>query len=175
MSGAWRDTVQLSELNRGAVRLHLEADEPYRRGLSKRLDLPEIISLVADVEVRAWLDGAEIEGHFRAQVRQICGITLEPFEQPLEGRFEIRVAPAGSPHAIEETEAGGEITLDLEAPDPPDILQGDAIDVGGYLAEAIALEVDPFPRKPGATFDYEPPPAEDSPFAVLKKLERPKE
>ena len=50
------------------------------------------------------------------------------------------------------------------------MLEGDAIDVAAYVVEHLALEIDPFPRKPGAAFDYSPPDKEESPFAVLKNL-----
>ena len=53
-------------------------------------------------------------------------------------------------------------------------LEGDQIDLAAYVVEHLALELDPFPRKPGAEFDYQPEAAEVSPFAVLKKLTDPK-
>jgi hypothetical protein len=46
--------------------------------------------------------------------------------------------------------------------------------VAGYVVEHLALELDPFPRKPGATFDYQAPEEETSPFSALKKLTEPK-
>jgi hypothetical protein len=46
--------------------------------------------------------------------------------------------------------------------------------VAGYVTEHLALEIDPFPRKPGVEFDYQPPEEETSPFAALKKLTEPK-
>jgi hypothetical protein len=54
------------------------------------------------------------------------------------------------------------------------VLDSDAIDLAEYVVEHLALEIDPFPRKPGATFDYAPPAEETSPFAALKKLQEPK-
>ena len=70
--------------------------------------------------------------------------------------------------------AGGEMELDPEAPDPPDVLEGDALDLTAIVTEHLALEIDPFPRKPDATFDYAPPPEDTSPFAVRKNLQKPK-
>jgi uncharacterized metal-binding protein YceD (DUF177 family) len=62
------------------------------------------------------------------------------------------------------------MAVDPEADDPPDVLEDDVIDVAAYLVEHLALEIDPFPRKPGA--EFEPPPEErpTSPFAVLQGL-----
>src|SRR5207247_506125 len=96
---------------------------------------------------------------------QVCSLSLDAFEQPLTGRIEVQVVPEGSPNApAEDTEAD----YDPEAPEPPDVLEGDAIDIAAYVVEHLALEVDPFPRKPGATFDFAPPEPEPSPFAALK-------
>jgi hypothetical protein len=104
-------------------------------------------------------------------VEQVCGVSLEPFEQTLSGDVDVRLVPAGSPHA--PAESVGEVVLEPEAADPPDLLEGESIDLVEYLVEHLALEIDPFPRKPGAEFEFTPPQVEESPFAVLKKLKDP--
>lgn len=168
MSG-WRHLVRLSDLARGPVSVHLEPDEATRAILAKDLGLESLPALSGRLTVRPWLDGAEITGGFRARVEQICGVTLDPFESEIDGEISVRVVPVGSPHAPVDSD-GGEAEFDLEAPDPPDVLRGEEVDLVGYLVEYLALEIDPFPRKPGAEFDYEPEVKEESPFAVLKKL-----
>lgn len=169
---SWDKAVKLHELGRGPVRLTLEPDAAERAAVAKRLGLRSLPSLSARVTVKPWLDGAEITGRFEAVVEQVCGVTLDPFEQPLQGQIDVRVVPAGSPHAASSD--GGELELDPDAPDAPDVLEADAVDVAGYVVEHLALELDPFPRKPGATFDYQLPEEETSPFAALKKLTEPK-
>lgn len=173
MSHDWNKPVKLHELGRGPIRLKLAPDEAERTAVAKRLGLKSLPALTADITVKPWLDGAELSGRFDAVVEQVCGVTLDPFEQPVSGEVFARVVPAGSPHAA--TEEGGELELDPDADDPPDVLAGDAIDVANYVVEHLSLELDPFPRKPGATFDYQPEQPEESPFAVLKKLQDPKD
>lgn len=168
----WNKPVKLHEVNRGPLRLSLAPDDAERAAIAKRLGLKSLPALTADVTVKPWLDGAEVSGRFEAVVEQVCGVTLDPFEQPIRGDVLARAVPAGSPNAA--TSEAGEMELDLEADDPPDVLAGDAIDVAEYVVEHLSLEIDPFPRKPGATFDYQPPHEEESPFAVLKKLQDPK-
>ena len=46
----------------------------------------------------------------------------------------------------------------------------DVIDLGDYVVEHLALEIDPFPRRPGAVFEAPEPLPETSPFAALKAL-----
>lgn len=169
---SWSRPVKLHELGRGPVRLTLEPDAAERAVVARQLGLKSLPSLTAQVTVKPWLDGAELTGRFQAVVEQVCGVSLEPFTQPVEGEIEIRAVPAGSPHAT--SVEGGELELDPDAPDAPDVLETDAIDVAAYVVEHLALELDPFPRKPGATFDYQPPEEETSPFAALKKLTEPK-
>lgn len=166
---AWDRKLRLAELDRGPVTLRLEPDVETRAAIAKRLGLKGLPALTADLAVRPWLDGAEITGRLRATVEQVCSVTVEPFEQDLQGDIDLRVVPAGSENAPAD-EASGEVDLDLDAPDPPDVLEGEEIDLAEYVVEHLALEIDPFPRKPGAEFDYTPETPEESPFAVLRRL-----
>jgi uncharacterized metal-binding protein YceD (DUF177 family) len=169
---SWDRPVKLHELARGPVRLRLEPDAAERARIARQLGLQSLPSFTADVTVKPWLDGVELTGRFRAVVEQVCGVSLDPFEQPVEGEVEVRAVPAGSPHAAPSDR--GDVELDPDSPDAPDVLEGDAVDVAGYVVEHLALEIDPFPRKPGVEFEYQPPEEETSPFAALKKLTDPK-
>lgn len=168
MIDGWSHIVRLHEVARDPVRVRLSPDAAQRAAIAKTLKLASLPAFAAEVTVKPWLDGAELDGRFEAVVEQVCSVSLDNFEQPLNGAFDIFVVPRGSPHAVDE--AASEVDLDLDAPDPPDVLDGDQIDVAAYAVEALALEIDPFPRKPGAEFEFEPPPEEESPFAVLKAL-----
>ena len=169
---SWRHKVKLHELARGPVRVKLSPDDAARAALAKQLRLQSLPVLTADVTVTPWLDGVDVTGRFKAVVEQVCGVSLDAFEQSVEGDIDLRALPAGSPHAA--APEGGEVELDADAPDAPDILDADAVDVAAIVAEHLALEIDPFPRKPGATFDYQAPEHDISPFAALKKLQEPK-
>ncbi|MDP1874594.1 DUF177 domain-containing protein [Phenylobacterium sp.] len=161
----WSHRFRMADLSRGPVVLSLEADSATRDSLASHLGLRVIKSLVAEARIRPWLDGAEISGRFEALIEQESGISLEIFDQVVAGPLEVRLVPAGSPNAPDP-----EIELDPEAPDPPEILDGDIIDVAAYVVEHLAVEIDPFPRQPGETFEYVSPQDDDSPFAVLKRL-----
>ncbi len=168
----WARPLKLGELAHGPVRVRLAPDAADRAAVAKALGLQNLRQFTADVTVSAWLDGVQVNGRFEAVVEQICGVSLDPFEAEVEGEIDIRAVPEGSPHAV--TPDGGDVELDSDAPDAPDLLEGDQIDLAAYVVEQLALELDPFPRKPGAEFDYQPEAAEISPFAVLKKLTDPK-
>lgn len=168
MTQAWTSKVRLHELGRGTLSLRLEPDAAERAKIAKDLGLVSLPALSANLTVKSWMDGAEITGRFDAVVEQVCAVSLENFEQPLSGEIEVRVVPAGSPQAPQPT--GGEVDYDPDAPDPPDILEGDAIDLAAYVVEHLALEIDPFARKPGVEFDYSDPTQEESPFAILRNI-----
>lgn len=172
MSQAWPKPVLLHELSRGVMTLTLEPDADERAAIARSLDLVSLPSLKARVTLTPWMDGVEIHGRFDAVVEQICAVSLDAFEQSLSGEIELRAVPVGSDQAPQPD--GGAVDYDPDAPDPPDILPGEAIDVTAYVVEHLALEIDPFARKPGVEFDYTPADEEPSPFAVLKKLQDPK-
>ncbi len=172
MTSGWDKPLRLHELAHGALTLELRPDEAERKVAAKQLGLVSLPALTATVTITPWLDGAALEGAFKAVVEQECGISLEPFEQTVDGPIEAFAVPPGSPHAGEPEQ--GEMAFDLDAPDPPDVLESEAVDVAAYVIEHLALALDPFPRKPGAAFDYKAPDEETSPFAALKKLTQPK-
>ncbi|HRD45593.1 MAG TPA: YceD family protein [Caulobacter sp.] len=167
----WKETLRFADLARGPVRRSLEADASTRKAVARHLDVEAVKTLTAEVTVRPWLDGAELEGRFRADVTQLCSLSAELFDEAVAGEFVIRVLPAGSPNAPQEDE-GEEIDLDPDADDPPDVVEGETIDLGGYVVEHLSLELDPFPRKPGATFEQPESTEPASPFAVLRSLKK---
>ena len=164
----WSHTVTLAEVSRGLTPVELTADAATRVAIARELGLERLDSFTARVRARPWLDGAEIRGSLTAEVTQICSLTGEPFEQTLTSDFTVRAVPEGS-EAAPKSESM-EVDIDPEGDDPPDVLTADKVDLAAYVVEHLALEVDPFPRKPGAVYE---PPVEDnvlSPFAALSKL-----
>lgn len=173
MSRSWTTPLPLHELARGPLSVRLEPDAAERAKIAHDLGLESLPALGAELTIRAWLDGAVIAGGFHAVVEQVCSVSLEPFQQPLAGDIAVRLLPRTSPNV--PSEGGGELDYDPNAPDPPDLIEGEAIDLAAYVVEHLALELDPFPRKPGAQFEFQPSMDEDSPFAALKRLKDEKE
>jgi hypothetical protein len=164
----WSIRIPLGDLRRGPVTLDLTPDAGTERAIAHLLKLVDLKGLSARVRLSPWLDGVELNGNWSAAVTQICGISLDPFETELGASFQVRCAPLGSALLIPPDD---EVDIDFDADDPPDALEHDWVDVAAYVVEHLALEIDPFPRKPGAEFT--PPPAETppSPFAVLARLQ----
>lgn len=163
----WSAPLRLSQAQRGVQTIHLAADAPARARVARLLDLPALDRLEGEVTVTPWLDGVAVRARWSAELQQTCSVTAEPLDVALSGDFHVRVVPVGSRAA---PSAAAEVSLDPEAEDPPDVLEGDALDLGGYLVEALALELDPFPRAPGAEFQPPEESDEPSPFAALAAL-----
>ena len=160
-------TLRLAEASRAPAERHFAPDDAARAAIAKTLDFVALPALTADLTVKPWFDGVQIDGAWQAIVVQTCGVTLEDFATPLSGDFMVRVVPPSSPHAPSPTD---EVVIDLEADDPPDVLETDAIDLSAYVVEHLALEIDPFPRKPDAVFEPPASEPESSPFSVLRLL-----
>jgi uncharacterized metal-binding protein YceD (DUF177 family) len=158
--------LDLRRLPADGVTVTVTPTEAERAGLARLMDIPAVPALSASLSVTPAPKGATVSGRLVATVTQVCGVSLEPFDaeitEPIAVSFE-RGARAESP---------GEGDLeDLE--DRPDPLEGDHIDLGAIVAEFLALAIDPYPRKPGATLpNHETGESAVNPFAALAALKK---
>ncbi len=166
VAAAWPLPLPWSDIHRAAAPLHLVAGPDTLARVARAIGAEAVTRLEADLTLRPWLDGVEIAGRVEAVVTRICGVTLEAFDERVtEPPLSVRVVPAGSPNAPQAQ--GRDLIVDLEAEEPPDELTGDALDIGAYVVEHLALALDPFARKPGAVFAPPAASARPSPFAGL--------
>ena len=169
MTPPWLETIRLGEVSRpgagGAVERRLAPDGATRAKLARFLDLERLDALEATLRLTPWFDGARLDGHWSAKITQLCGVSLEPLASDLSGDFVLHVVPPGSKRG--PAEPISEVVIDLEADDPPDVLDSDVIDLAGYVIEHLVLEIDPFPRAPEAEFNPPEAERESSPFAKL--------
>jgi len=160
----WSVPVRLDEIGRGLSR-RLVADEPTRERIVRALELTGLNRLEAYVEVTPGFEGGRVNGRMTAEVVQTCGVTLEPFETPIETDFEVRFTTR-PPEPVDADDA----ELGLSDLDTPDYVESGVIDLAGLVVEHLSLEIDPYPRKPGVVFEPPEEEQEPSPFAVLAQL-----
>lgn len=156
--------ISIADLPPLGLHLKLEPDAATTAALARHVGVLEAEGILATLHiVPEGREGMHVSGRLRASVRQTCGVTLEPFDAPIDEEIDVHFAPAGTYKPSEEDEENGI--------DPPDEIVDGRIDVGALVCEFLALGVDPYPRKPGAVFE---PPAEDpaalSPFSTLSRL-----
>lgn len=141
----------------------IAADPSELKALAKRLDVPAIHSLKANLRATPWRGGGlKLEGELVADIEQVSVVSLEVFRS--EQRFPVLRYFLLRAGAVSEEE------------DADPIIAGH-IDIGETVAETLALELDPYPRMPGETAALpaameEPGDAPRSPFAALKNLDK---
>ncbi len=142
---------------------NIAADSKELVALAQRLGVPALHALTADLKAEPWRGGGlKITGRFKADLDQVCVVTLEPFRDRVEGPVErIYMPEAGEATSVE---------------DDADHLIDGAADIGELVTETLALFLDPYPRKPGASFPGAEIGAESAPvtFAGLAALKKPR-
>lgn len=155
----------------------IEAGSSECKELARRFDIADVTSFKAHAEISGRTNDVIVRGTLKAQVVQNCVVTLEPLTEHYEESFVRRFVPATR---LPKTAPGEEVFIPLlpDEEDLPDALEGDELDLGEIVAEELALVLNPYPRRQGATFEL-PQGLEGvelgevvkpNPFAVLSKL-----
>jgi uncharacterized metal-binding protein YceD (DUF177 family) len=140
--------------------------------LARELDILSCEGLKVSYVIKPLGKGCyNFSGNLEAGVTQACVVSLEPVPARLSEAFSIELGP---PEALEdETPADG----DREVSSVPDVepIEDGRIEVGTMVYGVLSAALDPYPRKPGAEFDWVDPklaadPDAASPFAALAKL-----
>lgn len=164
-----RRTVSVSKIGDAGVQQTVTARADETPAIARYLELAAVKALKGEFVLERWRGkGVQVTGTVVADVVQTCVVTLDPVDAHIEANFERQFLPPEKLRAA--TEDQKEVVIDPAAPDPPEPL-GHEIDLGEILIEELALNLDPYPRKPGVAFEGEaqgePRP---NPFAVLAKL-----
>jgi uncharacterized metal-binding protein YceD (DUF177 family) len=137
MNGGFSVVVPLARLGARPQTHALIADAAARASLAARFDLEALDRLEGTLELRRTAAGAQVTGRMVADVVQRCVVSGEPVPAHLDEALDLRFEP--SAHSEDE--------LELE-PDALDTLplEGDGIDLGEALAQALAVALEPYPR-----------------------------
>lgn len=167
----WSVPVAISAIPEGGKRFDLVADEATRAAVAQTAGLRSLPRLQATFDVaRYGSGGLRVEGEVSATVGQTCVVTLEPIDNDVKEEVDLVFTPPGRPVAGENNDDDDAEIIDPGEPEP---LIGETIDLGALATEFLIVGIDPYPRKPDATF--EPPAVEvDSPhpFAALAALKK---
>jgi uncharacterized metal-binding protein YceD (DUF177 family) len=159
--------IEVARVGVQGSRERISADDKECTALSRRLQLPGVYAVSADLNLRPWRGGGyKVTGEVTADIDQVSVVSLETFRStvhfPVERYF---------------LSHGGE-----DSEDDIDVIANGEIDLGELAAETLGLELDPYPRKPGEAFasdgsdigaeGEEAAPAKVSPFAVLKDRDK---
>jgi len=159
--------MRVDSLPKEGQTVTIEANAAEREALAAFLQLPSIEALGASLALMCSGSGVRVTGAVHGELTQVCVVSLEPFPATIDEEIDVLFAPraedgtarraAAEPQTFSMTDEGG----------PAPIVDG-KIDLGALAAEFFALGVDPYPRKPGVSFESpEQPETTASPFSAL--------
>lgn len=169
MSDPFAQALRIDSIRDGE-RLDVAADGAARAAIAERLGLTRLDRLEAHVVLER--NGATIlaKGRVLASLDQSCVITGDPVAAHVDEPFEVKFIP-------EPAAAGPDEEIELAAEDCDTMFHdGATIDLGGAVADTLALALDPYPRSTAAAAALKEAgvlsESQTSPFAALAKLKR---
>jgi len=169
MTDRFAHQLRLDQIRDGD-RLDLAADETECSAVARRLGLPSLDRLEAHVTLSRTGEMVRAEGRLLAALDQSCVVTGEPVAAHVDEPFALLFVPEPPGGGTDEEVELGEEDCDTVFHD------GAAIDLGGALADTLALSLDPYPRSAGADAALKEAGVlseeQASPFAVLAKLRK---
>ncbi len=108
--------------------------------LAKRFDLPALYNVKAHLVALPWRGGGlKVTGKIEVELEQTSVISLENFRSTQKFNVErYFLPPKILTNAVE---------------DDADPIENGEIDLGELVSETLGLELDPYPRKPGESYD----------------------
>ena len=153
---------------RDGDRLDIVADDEERTAVADRLDLLNLDRFEAHAVLSR--DGLKVRasGRLMAALCQSCVATGEAVPAHIDEPFDLLFVPEPKSRSADDEIELGEDELDTIFHD------GSAIDLGGAIADTLALSLDPYPRSAGADAALREAGVlaeeEASPFAALAAL-----
>ncbi len=151
---------------RDGERIDLTAGDSERRAIARRLGLERLDRLEAHAVFARTGDTIRVQGRLLASLAQSCVVTNEPVASHVDEPFDLMFMPEPADEELELGEADCDVIFH----------DGARIDLGGAIADTLALSVDPYPRSAGADAALKEvgilTEAEASPFAALAKLRK---
>lgn len=152
---------------RDGDRIDLNASDAERTAVAGRLGLLSLDRFEAHAALSRENERIRAIGRLKAALEQACVATGEPVPALVDESFDLLFVPEPRGGIEEEIELG-EADLDTIFHD------GSAIDLGGAIADTLALALDPYPRSAGADAALKEAGVmteeEASPFAALAAL-----
>jgi uncharacterized metal-binding protein YceD (DUF177 family) len=161
----------VASLPRMGQRVKFSASAEQLVAIADLLKIPSVESLeVFFLAEHARHGSFRITGEVKAELHQMCVVTLEAFQCSTDEAVDVRFAPQEKLAPVTKSE----IERALDDEEPPELLLDGTIDLGALAVEYVAISLDPYPRKPGVAFsktDNGDKP--ESPFAALLALKKP--
>jgi uncharacterized metal-binding protein YceD (DUF177 family) len=168
----WSDPVAVIQIPETGVARDIEATPEQRKGMAALGGIVSVHAAKAELLLTPVKGGTvHVTGHVWGRVTQSCVVTLDPVDADFDEPIDLIFAPPSQIRELAES-VDENVESDDETPDPPEPIENGFIDLGKLATDALFLGLDPYPRKPDATFEplIEPVDPEEHPFAALKVL-----
>ena len=169
MTDRFAHHLRLDQIRDGE-RLDLVADDSELDAIARRLGLPSLGRLEAHVTLFRNGEIVRTEGRLVASLEQSCVVTCDPVCACVDEPFALLFAPEPRGECENEEIELGESDCDVVFHD------GAVIDLGGAIADTLALSVDAYPRSAGADAALKEAGVvseeQAGPFAMLAKLRK---
>jgi hypothetical protein len=162
-------TIAVAEVSGGKHTLTREATLAECSAVAPELGLLGCERLVARYTLNPVGGGRyKLAGQCEASITQACIVSFEPIPAKLELPFDVEFRPDADAAIVLSEDEAEVLTLPEIEPIPHGQLE-----IGRIVFETLAAGLDPYPRKPDATFNWQDPNVATSPanpFAALAKL-----
>lgn len=169
--------VDITRVTGDGIRLVFEATTSECDALNTRFGLQALHSLLVDARLLKEKKGdgewvIRVSASYTCELEQICVISLEPFKVKLCDNFEVLFLLPSDRKVSEAT------VLDDVGEDIYESIYSSELDVGELVAQYLALSIDPYPKRPGASLVSKPTAISEenldersnNPFAILGQL-----
>lgn len=147
MTTASKYIINITNLPSPNEAIELNLDKAELQALADECAVLACKNLKTRFRARRWRKhGVIISGEFSVDIDQECIKTLELVHSHLREAFERQFLPNGSTDYQEPEIIDGEMVLDPEAADIPDVLETNEINLWDLLVEEMILTIDPFPK-----------------------------
>ncbi len=147
MNNLPQSLVSMSKPPSAGENIKLHIDKAALEIVACECGVTQISHLEAKFRVKRWRKhGIALYGEFDIKLEQECVASLEPITSSLKNTIERQFLPLSDSDYKKPEIIDGEMILDPEVDDIPDIIEGDEINLWEVLIEELILVIDPFPR-----------------------------
>jgi uncharacterized metal-binding protein YceD (DUF177 family) len=155
--------LSADQIGLSGVLFVVDATEAECAALAARMQIPAVLSLHCSFRLTPWISGGFLaKGELKARVVRTCVVSMDDFETDVAESFSVRFVPAGTESEDVDPDDDDEIPFDRNV-----------LDLGDAAAEQLALNLDPYPRRPDAALPEVEPEDAPHPFQALSKLRPP--
>ena len=142
--------INVAQLPSSGITINKSTKKDVCSKIASRLAVQALESFIINISVCRGNEPtltANVTGEIQAKIIQACSVTLEPISSTL-------CIPVRLTFAEQNHDTPASLTdIDSEEEAWPELMCGGKFDLGDVLIQLLAVEINPFPRKPEASLE----------------------